>query len=167
MFKIKFCCVEFLEKLGGLQALGQNLQNSPDNLGLMYYTMLNIWVLSFHKESYPHFLKRDKIPLIKKMITVIEIIAKEKILRVAFGTFMVTPSFHPQNLIDSCPEICELMLDSGLLKMVELYINHNLKDEELKENLEKIGERLESEQKIFTSYEKYQKEMYNYEQGYS
>ena len=51
------------------------------------------------------------------------------------------------------------MVDHGLLKMVDLYLKSNLKDEDLKENLEKIGEVLEKNMKILTSYEKYLKEM--------
>ena len=45
----------------------------------------------------------------------------------------------------------EIMVDHGLLKMVELYQKANLKDEDLKENLEKIGEVLEQNMKILTS----------------
>ena len=53
----------------------------------------------------------------------------------------------------------EIMVDHGLLKMVELYMKANLKDEDLKENLEKIGEVLEQNMKILTSFEKYKKEI--------
>lgn len=53
----------------------------------------------------------------------------------------------------------EIMVDHGLLKMVELYMKANLKDDDLKENLETIGEVLEQNMKILTSYEKYKKEI--------
>jgi len=36
----------------------------------MYYTMLNLWILSFHENAYKQFLDQD-IKLIEKMIHVI------------------------------------------------------------------------------------------------
>jgi len=51
------------------------------------------------------------------------------------------------------------MVDSGLLKMVELYSKTNLKDDNLKEDLEKVGEILEKNLRILTSFEKYIKEI--------
>ena len=182
MFKLTTACEGFLQNLDvlGMRSLAWNLEKNPDDLGLMYYTMLNIWILSFHESSHKFFLKPMKtrdgvpLPLIKRMINVIEIISKEKILRVAFGTFRVDPLFPfltPfKNLIDAnsstkCTTIAEIMLDCGLFKKVELYINHNLKDDDLKENLETIGKILEKEQKIYTSYEKYMKEIEQVEDG--
>jgi len=47
------------------------------------------------------------------------------------------------------------MVDNGLLKMVDLYSKTNLKDEDLKEDLEKVGIILEKNLRILTSFEKY------------
>ena len=65
----------------------------------MYYACLNIWILSYHKESFPAF-HDDSLGLFKKMITVIETHSREKIDRVAFGTFAVSfpPHFPHLNL---------------------------------------------------------------------
>jgi len=70
------------------------------------------------------------------MINVIQVISREKILRVSFSTF--------RNLVENAGyDAIEIMVDHGLLKMVELYMKANIKDEELKDNLEKIGDVLE------------------------
>jgi len=51
------------------------------------------------------------------------------------------------------------MVDNDLLSMVELYIKTNLKDKDLMEDLMKIGEVLEKNLIILTSFEKYVKEL--------
>ncbi len=75
-----------------MQLLSKLLDHKTDDLGIMYYACLNIWILSYHKESFPAF-HDDSLGLFKKMITVIETHSREKIDRVAFGTFAV--SFPP------------------------------------------------------------------------
>ena len=35
--------------------LDQNKYNFYDDIKIMYYTCLNIWILSYHKESYEWF----------------------------------------------------------------------------------------------------------------
>jgi len=51
------------------------------------------------------------------------------------------------------------MVDNHLLSHIELYLKTNIKDENLKEDLEKIGEVLEKNLIILTSFEKYVKEL--------
>ena len=85
------------------------------------------------------------------MIFVIQIISREKILRVSFGTF--------RNLIEHCEAAIEIMVESGLLRMVELYSKTNIKDEELKEDLDFVGQVLEKNLRILTSFDKYLKEL--------
>ena len=51
------------------------------------------------------------------------------------------------------------MVDNGLLKMVDLYSKTNLKDDDLKKDLEEVGDILTKNLKILTSFEKYSKEI--------
>ena len=90
MFKLEAQCLEFMES-GGMKTLAIQLNNNSDDLQLMYQTILNLWILSFNSQSHKYFISQD-IKLIKSMIHVINIIAREKILRVAFGTFRVSLS---------------------------------------------------------------------------
>ena len=69
--------------------------NFYGDLGIMYYTCLNIWILSYHKESYKYFHNSSaEYGLFKKLITVIDTFSREKIDRVAFGTFAVNFLFN-------------------------------------------------------------------------
>ncbi len=45
--------------MGGMKNLVLNLNKYSSDLGLMYYTMLNIWILSFNPESYKYFLDSE------------------------------------------------------------------------------------------------------------
>ena len=49
------------------------------------------------------------------------------------------------------------MIDCGLLRMCDLYSKTNLKDEDLKEDLEKVGTVLELNLTFLTSFDKYLK----------
>ena len=51
------------------------------------------------------------------------------------------------------------MVDNNLLAQIDLYSKTNIKDEDLKEDLEKLGEILEKNIVILTSFEKYVKEL--------
>lgn len=93
MFKIQPICEEYINMKGMIQLNG-NLRKSPDDLGVMYYTMLNIWMLSFHESSWKYFIENTRNGIIKNMINVIQIISREKILRVSFSTFRVSHRFY-------------------------------------------------------------------------
>jgi len=54
----------------------------------MYYTILNLWILSFHENTHKFFTD-IRLKLVEKIVTVVNRIAKEKILRVALGIFRV------------------------------------------------------------------------------
>lgn len=50
-------------------------------------------------------------------------------------------------------------MDNGLLKVVDNELRKNIKDEQLKENLEVLAEILERNYRILSSFEKYNKEI--------
>ena len=62
----------------------------------------------------------NQLGLIKLTIEAIQKISREKVLRVAFACF--------RNLVDTS---IELMVDSGLIKVVDLLLKGNLKDQDV------------------------------------
>lgn len=51
------------------------------------------------------------------------------------------------------------MVDSGLLKTIDNLMKTNIKDKDIQNDLEYIGEILEKNMKILSSFEKYVKEL--------
>lgn len=95
----------------------------------MYYNILCLWLLSYTPASHPYFVKPE-YKLIQSMIDVMQKISREKILRVACATFKNLSENH---------EAIEVMVDCGLLRIVDVVIRGNIKDNELKEDLEFLG----------------------------
>ena len=48
---------------------------------------------------------------------IINKVSREKVLRVAFSTFRV--NFLSQNLVDDCFDTVELMVEAGILKVID------------------------------------------------
>jgi V-type H+-transporting ATPase subunit H len=76
------------------------------------------------------------------MINVVQAHSREKIWRVAFFTF--------RNLANTSELTIEIMVDCGLLKAIDTLLKGNIKDTELKEDLEYMGGLLEKNLKILT-----------------
>ncbi|CAD8123762.1 unnamed protein product [Paramecium sonneborni] len=152
-------CVHFLKhdslaiqfvKSGGIKIISNMLANYPTDLHIAYYTILAMWLLSFTNESL-QFFNDPQIGLIRMIIESVQKISREKILRVSFACF--------KNLVDVSPQCIELMVDNGLIKVVDLLLKGNLKDQDLIDDIKYVGEILEKNMKILTSFEKYVKEL--------
>lgn len=74
-------------------------------------------------------------------------ISREKVLRVAFSTF--------KNLVDSAPKTIELMVEAGIIRIIDVVMKTNIKDADLEEDITFVGSVVEKNMKIFTSFEKY------------
>lgn len=159
-FCIMSCLAHFLKhedliniflKSGGINIITRNFQtNSLSNdLQVMYYTILCLWLLSYDKVSVPYFTHPEH-QIVPSVIEVIQKISREKILRVACSLF--------RNLSEYEVAV-EVMVDNGLLKVVDVLLRGSIKDTELKEDLEYLGQLLEKNIKILTSFEKYIKEL--------
>lgn len=85
------------------------------------------------------------------MIEVIQKLSREKLVRVAFMCF--------RNLTELSPDCIEIMVDNNLLKVVDTLMKGNIKDQEVLDDLTHVGEVLEKNIKILTSFEKYMKEL--------
>ncbi|CAD8194181.1 unnamed protein product [Paramecium octaurelia] len=158
-FMIMPICVHFLKhetlaiqfiKSGGIRIITNLLSKYSTDLQIAYYTILALWLLSFTTESISLF-SDPTIGLIKLIIESVQKISREKILRVSFACF--------RNLVDASPQCIELMVDNGLIKVVDLLLKGNLKDQDLIDDIKYVGEILEKNMKILTSFEKYVKEL--------
>jgi len=137
----------FLE--GGHNRLKDILHAHPCNLQIMYYSFLTLWVLSFDEESQDRF-SDPTWQVIPGVVNALRSISREKLSRIAFKLFKNISQW------DKC---IELMNDSDLMKVVESEQKKNLKDEQLKENLETLFNDLEMNYRIASSWEKYVKEL--------
>jgi V-type H+-transporting ATPase subunit H len=106
--------------------------------------------LSYVPESYP-FFNDSSLGLIRLTIETLQKISREKILRVAFACF--------KNLVDVSSSAIEEMVDNGLVKTVDLLLKGNLKDQDVIDDVRYVGDILEKNMKILTSFEKYVKEL--------
>ncbi|CAK63714.1 unnamed protein product (macronuclear) [Paramecium tetraurelia] len=158
-FMIMPICVHFLKhealaiqfiKSGGIRIISNLLSKYSTDLQIAYYTILALWLLSFTTESIPLF-SDPTVGLIRLIIESVQKISREKILRVSFACF--------RNLVDVSPQSIELMVDNGLIKVVDLLLKGNLKDQDLIDDIKYVGEILEKNMKILTSFEKYVKEL--------
>ncbi|CAD8208099.1 unnamed protein product [Paramecium pentaurelia] len=158
-FMIMPICVHFLKheelaiqfiKSGGIRIITNLLSKYSTDLQIAYYTILALWLLSFTTESISLF-NDPTIGLIRLIIESVQKISREKILRVSFACF--------RNLVDVSPQCIELMVDNGLIKVVDLLLKGNLKDQDLIDDIKYVGEILEKNMKILTSFEKYVKEL--------
>ncbi|CAD8120222.1 unnamed protein product [Paramecium sonneborni] len=158
-FMIMPICVHFLKhealaiqfiKSGGIKIISNLLTKNSTDLQIAYYSILGLWLLSFTNESIQIF-SDPAIGLIRLVIESVQKISREKILRVSFACF--------RNLVDNSAQCIELMVDNGLIKVVDLLLKGNLKDQDLIDDIKYIGEILEKNMKILTSFEKYIKEL--------
>lgn len=91
-----------------------------------------------------------KYGVIRYICEILQKVSREKITRVAFTIFKNIQSNH------GC---LELMMDSKLLKIIDTILKGNIKDEELLSSIKDIGAVLESNIRVLSSFDKYNKEL--------
>jgi len=139
----------FLENGGGALLL-DCLGRSGNDIQLIYYTLLNIWMLSFVEDSIEKFIGVTKFGVVKHICDILQKVSREKITRVAFMIFKNIQNNH------GC---LELMMDNKLLKIIDTILKGNIKDEELLSSIKDIGTVLESNIRVLSSFDKYIKEL--------
>lgn len=149
ILKSSACAQLFLNKRG-MRILTQSFEHYPNELQTMYYVLMSLWLVSFQSESHPHFCN-PVLGIFRHINTTITRISREKIIRVSFNIF--------RQLSEQCPPSIEHMVDSGLLKTIDNLLKTNIKDQDIQNDLEFIGDILERNIKILSSFEKYQKEL--------
>lgn len=130
--------------------LTECLNRSGNDIQLIYYTLLNVWMLSFVDEAIEKLISVPKLGVVKSVCEILQKVSREKITRVAFMIFKNIEKDH------SC---LELMMDNKLLKIIDTILKGNLKDEELITSIKDIGATLESNIRVLSSFDKYVKEI--------
>lgn len=141
----------FLEN-GGTQLIVDNLRQGGNEIQLLYYTLLNIWLLSFTTDGIDKFVSVPRFGVIRLVCELLQKLSREKLTRVAFLIFKNVQENH------SC---LELMMDSRLLKIIDTLLKGNIKDEELIDMIKDVGTVLESNIRILSSFDKYVREITN------
>lgn len=138
----------FLE-IDGHRNLKDILSRHVNNLQLVYFSFLCLWSISFEDISQSYFCNADW-NIVPEMISALKNISREKLSKIAFRIF---------KNIGRWSRCIELMNDNDLLKVIENELKKNIKEEDLKNNLEALSDNLERNYKISSSYEKYLKEL--------
>ena len=126
------------------------LNKSGNDIQLIYYALLNIWMLSFVTETAEKLFGSSKFGVIKQICDILQKVSREKITRVAFMIFKNVVEYH------SC---LELMIDNRLIKIIDTILKGNIKDEDLISEIKDIGSVLESNIRVLSSFDKYVKEV--------
>lgn len=117
---------------------------------MLYYVLLNIWLLSFVQEAIEKFLSVEKFSILKMICDILQKLSREKLTRIAFMIF--------KNVEQN--SIClELLIDSRLLKIIDTLLKGNIKDEALIDSIKDLGSVLESNVRILSSFDKYAREI--------
>lgn len=133
----------------GLILLNDILARNTTDLQVMYYGFLCLWILTFEHTTCKKF-SEPRITIIQSMITALKNISREKLTRVAFKIFKKLADYG---------ECIESMVDNNLKKIVENEQRKNIKDQNLRENLNALEDVLEKNYRILSSFEKYVKEI--------
>jgi len=108
-----------------------------------------LWSLSFDSESEAYY-SDSGWNIIEEIISGMKVNSKEKLSKIAFKIF---------KNISKWSKCIELMNDNDLIKVIENELKKNIKDNNLRQNLESLNDELENNYKIASSYEKYVKEL--------
>lgn len=107
-------------------------------------------MLSFIEDAYSRYLAVPKFGIIRLICEILQKISRDKLVRVAFFIFKNLQNNH------NC---LELMMDVGLLKIIDTLLKGNIKDPEIVNNIKEIAETLEQNIRILSSFQKYVKEI--------
>lgn len=127
-----------------------NLRQGGNEIQMLYYTLLNIWLLSFVPVAVEKFIAMPRFGIIRLVCELLQKLSREKLTRVCFLIFKNVKDNH------TC---LELMMDSRLLKIIDTLLKGNIKDEELLELIRDIGAGLEANIRILSSFDKYVREI--------
>lgn len=76
----------FLENAGGTMILSV-LEQNTNEVQLLYYTLLNVWLLSFTENGVRDFISVAKLGVIRHICDILQKISREKLVRISFAIF--------------------------------------------------------------------------------
>lgn len=135
-------------KSNGMSVIADVLQTAKD-IQTVYYAFFCLWLISFEDSSLKYF--QDAITkILKLMVTSLQSLCREKIIRIGYACF--------RNLCRDSTCI-EILIDHGLLKVTDNILKMVLKDTETIDDIKFVGQTLEKNLKVLTSFEKFAKEI--------
>lgn len=148
LLRVKSLVKHFL-KANGMHFIANILKNENLDVQTVYYTFFACWLLSFEDNAIPYF-QDAVLSIINRMSVALQSLSREKLIRVGYSCF--------KNLTRD--DLCiELMVDAGLLKTTDNILKGVIKDDETLQDIEYVGQTLERNLKILSSFEKYVKEL--------
>jgi V-type H+-transporting ATPase subunit H len=142
---------KFFLKTGGLRLVIIPILTSKSGVTQsVYIALFALWQITFNEESVEYFLRKD-YELISLIVKEIRKTEKEKVLRVGLGTL--------KNLCGISPIAIEIMVEEKLLDVIDNLSRKVLKDEDVIELIKSVGEILQKNVKILSTYEKWLHEL--------
>eukprot|EP00357_Protocruzia_adherens_P012443 CAMPEP_0115038154 /NCGR_PEP_ID=MMETSP0216-20121206/43237_1 /TAXON_ID=223996 /ORGANISM="Protocruzia adherens, Strain Boccale" /LENGTH=442 /DNA_ID=CAMNT_0002418495 /DNA_START=29 /DNA_END=1356 /DNA_ORIENTATION=+ len=133
----------------GLNILLQAMDKHTRDIQIMYNCLFCLWLISYNKDCI-HFFESEEYRIIKRMTKVIHVVSREKVVRMAMGTLT--------NLANS-PQAIENMIEAGLQKELDALMKRNYKDKDIVDDLENMGEVIEKNFRVLSSFDRYIKEL--------
>ncbi|OMJ86940.1 hypothetical protein SteCoe_11408 [Stentor coeruleus] len=112
----------------------------------VYIALFALWQITFNEESVEYFLRKD-YELISLIVKEIKKTEKEKVLRVGLGAL--------KNLCEMSQGAIEIMIEEKLLDAIDTLSRKVLKDEDVVQLIKDLGDVLQKNIKILSTYEKW------------
>lgn len=108
-------------------------KNNSKDLQIMYYSLILTWILSY-SEIFVKFAEDPKNLLIVDIISTLKKLSREKLTRI--GLKIMRNLSQSQNCVS-------LMIDNNLITFITMEMRKNIKDEQMKENMEFLINKME------------------------
>lgn len=116
----------------------------------IYQVVFCVWTLSYLEAAAPYFLKKGGDDVIAGLAFVLQNATKEKIIRVGISAL--------KNLVDR-PGCNTEMIECKLMKFLQTLSARTFSDPEILEDIQVIIEGLQKDYQVFSSFDKYSKEI--------
>jgi V-type H+-transporting ATPase subunit H len=131
----------------GLHLLGNLLKTKVKNFQIVYQSVQCLWLLSFQK-SVAEQIAQTRI--IHNLVEILKVVPKEKVIRMTLATLRNLLGVGSNN---------DLMIDSGILKPLEVLTAKSWGDEDIVDDLTALNDALQKNMVILSSFEMYKKEV--------
>lgn len=137
----------FFLTTGGLRLIiNPILTSKSGSIQPIYIALFALWQITFNEESIEYFLRKD-YELINIIVKEIRRTEKEKVLRVGLGAL--------KNLAEFSHLSIEIMIEEKLLEVIDNLSRKVLKDEDVIDLIKSLGDTLQKNVKILSTYEKW------------
>ena len=146
LFKISHIRSFFLTTGGLRLIINPIFSTKSGSVQPIYCALFALWQITFTEESVEYFIRKD-YELISIIIKEIKRTDKEKVLRVGLGAL--------KNLAEFSHAAIEIMVEEKLLDIIDVLSRKVLKDEDVIDLIKSLGDVLQKNVKILSTYEKW------------